>query len=79
MSYVKKHAVKERVEEAQDPWAYRSNTMKCKTCMWFVLKISGDGAWNLGRCRRRAPTSNGFPVVFMNDWCGDHKIDENMC
>ncbi len=31
----------------------------------------------LGRCRRHAPTMNGYPVVFVNDWCGDHKVDEN--
>lgn len=32
---------------------------------------------NLGRCRKRAPTMNGYPVVFVNDWCGDHKLNEN--
>ena len=31
----------------------------------------------LGRCRRRAPTMNGYPAIFENDWCGDHKLDEN--
>jgi hypothetical protein len=31
----------------------------------------------LGRCRRHAPTMNGFPVVFAADWCGDHRLDEN--
>jgi hypothetical protein len=31
----------------------------------------------LGRCRRHAPTMNGFPAVFCKDWCGDHKLDEN--
>ena len=30
----------------------------------------------VGRCRRHAPTMNGYPVVFRNDWCGDHKLDE---
>ena len=20
---------------------------------------------------------NGYPVVFVNDWCGDHKLNEN--
>lgn len=33
-------------------------------------------AGEIGRCRRHAPTMNGFPVVFVNDWCGDHKLDE---
>ena len=31
---------------------------------------------DLGRCRRRAPTLNGYPAVFEHDWCGDHKLDE---
>lgn len=31
----------------------------------------------LGRCRRHAPTMNGYPAVFANDWCGDHKMDES--
>jgi hypothetical protein len=30
----------------------------------------------IGRCRRHAPTMNGYPVVFQEDWCGDHKLDE---
>lgn len=30
-----------------------------------------------GRCRRHAPTMSGYPAVFGNDWCGDHKLDEN--
>lgn len=30
----------------------------------------------IGRCRRNAPTMNGFPVVFKEDWCGNHKLDE---
>jgi hypothetical protein len=53
-----------------DPWAYRSEKMRCATCMWFVEK----GA--IGRCRRHAPTMNGYPMVFKTDWCGDHKLDE---
>lgn len=30
----------------------------------------------LGRCRRHAPTMNGFPAAWSGDWCGDHKLDE---
>ena len=60
-----------------DPWAHRSDGMKCKTCMWFVPKSGDKPAYDLGRCRRHAPTMNGYPVVFVNDWCGDHKVDEN--
>ena len=56
----------------EDPWAHRSKGMKCLTCIWFVQK--GEG--HIGRCRRHAPTMNGYPVVYSTDWCGDHKIDE---
>jgi hypothetical protein len=34
-------------------------------------------SFDLGRCRRHAPTMSGWPVMFVNDWCGDHKLDEN--
>ena len=62
--------------------------MVCSTCMWFAEKkadplpddvlIAGDhGRGLFGRCRRRAPTMNGYPSVFGTDWCGDHKLDEN--
>jgi hypothetical protein len=63
---------------APDPWRHRSKGMRCKTCMFFVPKVGEDRAtYDLGRCRRHAPTMGGFPVVFVNDWCGDHRIDEN--
>ena len=58
--------------DEKDPWKHRSVKMRCATCMWFVLKDPGA----IGRCRRHAPTMNGFPAVFPEDWCGDHKIDE---
>lgn len=60
-----------------DNWKHRSQKMSCATCMYFVPKVpvSGTDA-NLGRCRRRAPTMNGWPVMFQADWCGDHKLDE---
>jgi len=57
----------------EDPWKHRADMMKCKTCMWFMEKGKAD----FGRCRRRAPVvGEGYPAVFSNDWCGDHKIDE---
>lgn len=59
-----------------DPWAHRSEGMRCRTCMWFVAKSTGDHRGALGRCRRRAPTLDGYPAVFEVDWCGDHKLDE---
>ena len=67
-----------------DPWVHRSLGMRCRTCMYFVEKIPSeprafDPATCLGRCRRHAPLANagGWPAVYANDWCGDHKIDEN--
>ena len=66
-----------------DNWKHRSANMKCHTCMWFVAKViklngeSEDRDTVAGRCRRHAPTMNGYPVVFPTDWCGDHKLDEN--
>ena len=65
--------------QAVDPWQHRAANMRCRTCMYYegydlleqaVLKRE------VGRCRRHAPTMSGFPAVFPNDWCGDHKIDE---
>jgi hypothetical protein len=68
-----------------DPWMNRSQGMRCKTCIWFVPKMTivpgtidtPDPVYNVGRCRRHAPTMGGFPVVWCNDWCGDHRLDEN--
>jgi len=60
-----------------DPWIHRSKGMACVTCMWYNPKQSRNGEAILGRCRRHAPTMNGYPVVFPTDWCGDHKLDEN--
>jgi hypothetical protein len=48
--------------------------------MWYVQKRTDDNQANtnpVGRCRRHAPTMSGYPTVFHNDWCGDHKLDEN--
>ena len=60
---------------SEDPWKHRSRNMTCAICMWFILKEGiREGC---GRCRKRAPTLNGYPVVFVNDWCGDFKLDEN--
>lgn len=56
-----------------DAWAHRSQKMRCGTCMWFAEKPPGE----LGRCRKHAPTLNGWPAVYAGrDWCGDHKLDE---
>lgn len=64
-----------------DPWEHRSEGMRCSTCMWYVPKGHGPqpvGTSGIlvprGRCRRHAPTMSGYPVVFPDDWCGDHKL-----
>ena len=64
-----------------DPWIHRSAGLRCETCLWFIVKESTrptrpDPRGKIGRCRRRAPSMNGYPVVFQTDWCGDHKLDE---
>lgn len=59
----------------EDPWKHRSSKMVCRTCIWYVVKTASDVA-EVGRCRRHAPTLGGYPAVFPNDWCGDHKVDE---
>jgi len=70
-----------------DPWKNRSEGLLCKTCWMFVKKAVSpeksigktekDDRGDIGRCRKHAPTMNGYPVVFETDWCGDHKVDEN--
>lgn len=59
-----------------DPWAHRSAGMRCRSCIWFAAKGTGDHRGAIGRCRRHAPMISGFPVVFETDWCGDHRLDE---
>lgn len=54
-----------------DPWKDRAKHMKCPTCMWYAEKTA-----TVGRCRRHSPTMTGYPVVYKDDWCGDHKVDE---
>lgn len=81
-SYEEIYPHKESSLPAQDPLAHRATHMRCKTCMWFVLKDFSNALLdrpngNLGRCRRHAPGANGFVPVFELDWCGDHRLDES--
>jgi hypothetical protein len=62
-------------EMKEDCWQGRSEGMRCKSCVFFVPKAGANLA--LGRCRRHAPTMNGYPVVLTRDWCGDHKLNED--
>lgn len=66
-----------RAFSQDDPWQHRHEGMRCKSCIWFCPKVRQDGITDMGRCRRHAPTMGGYPVVFVNDWCGDHKLNEN--
>ena len=68
-----KQAMVAELANIKDPWIHRSSGMKCQTCMWFAAKAPRQ---DFGRCRRHAPSMNGYPAVFGNDWCGDHKLDE---
>ena len=71
----------------EDPLKHRSENMRCETCVWFAAKASKQHPLQnapaigkpviKGRCRRHAPTINGYPVVFVNDWCDNHKLSEN--
>jgi len=73
-----RNAMKKEAQIASDPWVHRSEGMRCKTCIWFVPKQANNKiGYDVGRCRRHSPTMGGYPVVFVNDWCGDHRLDEN--
>ena len=61
----------------RDPWKGRSTGMRCLSCAFYVQKNAESPVLRLvGRCRRHAPTMSGYPVVFPEDWCGDHKLNE---
>jgi len=64
-----------------DLWKDRGMKMKCESCIYYIQKAATQEQIEdervIGRCRRRAPTLNGYPVVFPSDWCGDHKLNEN--
>ena len=72
------YETREGMNMSNDPWKNRSEGMRCKTCVHYVTKAADDHVQTgIGRCRKHAPTMNGFPVVFEDDWCGDHRLDEN--
>jgi hypothetical protein len=72
----------QKAKQAADPWVHRSDGMRCRTCIWFVSKEPQAltvtvKSHEVGRCRRHDPTMGGYLVVYMTDWCGDHRLDEN--
>lgn len=84
VSTKRKKIGRQKFMKTVDNWAGRAQGMVCSTCVYFVAKKAiattegGDTLrGSIGRCRRRCPTMNGFPVVYDTDWCGDHKVDEN--
>ena len=67
----------QRCDAKSDNWKHRSVGMTCSSCMWFVPKVPEDESEaRIGRCRKHAPTLNGWPAMKLTDWCGDHKLDE---
>jgi len=70
---------KQAIPDRGDKWLHRARTHSCSFCMWYWPKrLEGErlDQAKLGRCKKHAPTLNGFPVVYPDDWCGDHKLDE---
>lgn len=70
-----------------DRWD-RKTDFGCASCMFWVPKqehkvvghptpLPSIGTIQLGRCRRNAPTMKGYPVVYADGWCGEHKIGSN--
>ena len=67
---------------ARDNWKNRGDGIVCNCCMFYVPKekpdavmVSGYVETSIGRCRRHAPTLEGYPAVYISDWCGDHKMN----
>lgn len=63
----------------KDLWTNRTEYRRCKTCQFVCEKEKSvnESAQKVARCRRHAPTINGYPLVYPDDWCGDWKLDEN--
>lgn len=61
----------------KDNWLHKSASMLCRTCMYFVGKAQEGQIIEVGRCRKHAPTMDGWPAMFITDWCGDHKLDSD--
>lgn len=60
-----------------DNWQHRADTMRCRTCMFYVPKLESfpTSGPKIGRCRESSPTLKGWPAVYPSDWCGAHKLD----
>ena len=60
-----------------DKWDRKTN-FSCDSCMFLVprgqLLTSGKEVCN---CKRHPPVKGEYPIVFKDDWCGEHKIGSN--
>ena len=63
------------MSKRKDNWKDKKTGMVCANCRFYVPKAGTMK--DIGRCRRRSPTLDGWPVMFTTDWCGDFKMDEN--
>lgn len=65
---------------SKDKWD-RITGFCCATCMYCSPKPTTLKQFlekDTGRCRRHAPSMQGYPVVYLkDDWCGDHKVGTN--
>jgi hypothetical protein len=63
----------------KDNWINKEKKRICKTCVSYIEKETiedGNTHTIIGRCRKNAPVvGKGFPTVYPDDWCGDHKLD----
>lgn len=59
--------------------------MICNNCRYFCPDEEDDPTVDSGECRRRSPVFcsssdmmglGAWPVVLMNDWCGDFEAKE---
>ena len=56
---------------------WNRNRLKCFNCIFFEGKEDATGFIQVGRCIRNAPTIRGFPIMLPNQYCGEHRLDEN--
>jgi len=56
---------------------WNRNKLRCFNCVFFEGKEDATGFIQVGRCIRNAPTIRGFPIMLPNQFCGEHRLDEN--
>lgn len=48
--------------------------MNCQDCKYFM---AGDLTAAMGACRRFPKTPHGWPMVYLDEWCGEWKQRED--